>query len=99
PPRMFAGSATPSGTPAFRVLIVSFAFILLGAGLYQTLLPYAFKYWLIRPQLAARVPMVFLAASVFSLPLWTRLARGMGKDRALRLCMLWAAAALGATPL
>jgi len=96
---MFAGLASTLGNPAFRVLIVSFAFILLGAGLYQTLLPYAFKYWLIRPQLAARVPMVFLAASVFSLPLWTRLARGMGKDRALRLCMLWAAAALGATPL
>jgi glycoside/pentoside/hexuronide:cation symporter, GPH family len=96
---LFAGFASTLHNRAFRVLIVSFAFILLGAGLYQTLLPYAFKYWLIRPQLAARVPIVFLAASVLSLPLWTRLARGMGKDRALRLCMLWAAAALGATPL
>jgi sugar (glycoside-pentoside-hexuronide) transporter len=84
---------------AFRVLIVAFAFILLGGGLYQTLLPYAFKYWLVRPDLVARVPVIFMIASVASLPLWTQLARRLGKDRAMRLCILWAAVALGLTPL
>jgi hypothetical protein len=44
-------------------------------------------------------PLVFLASSVCSLPIWTRLARGLGKDRAMRLCMLWAIVALGVTPI
>ena len=35
--------------PSFRVLITTFGFILLGGGLYQTLVPYAITYWLGRP--------------------------------------------------
>jgi sugar (glycoside-pentoside-hexuronide) transporter len=85
--------------PAFRVLIGTFAFILLGGGMYQTLVPYAFRYWLRKPEMVTLAPLVFLASSVCSLPIWTRLARGLGKDRAMRLCMLWAVVALGVTPI
>jgi len=98
--RTFAeGLASSLRNPPFRVLVTAFAFVLLGGGLHQMLVPYAFKYWLVRPELVARAPLVYMVASVVSLPLWTRLARRLGKDRALRLCMLWAAAALGTTPL
>jgi sugar (glycoside-pentoside-hexuronide) transporter len=85
--------------PAFRVLIVTFGFILLGAGLYQTLLPYAFRYWLQQPELVTSIPLIYILASVVSLPVWTRLARAIGKERAMRVCIAWAAVALGATPL
>jgi GPH family glycoside/pentoside/hexuronide:cation symporter len=84
--------------PSFRILVLSFGFILLGAGLYQTLLPYAFRYWLRHPELIGSVPLVYIIASVVSLPIWTRLAGRLGKDRAMRACIAWAAVALGATP-
>ena len=79
--------------------MVTFAAILLGGGLHQMIVPYAFRYWLARPQLVSTVIGIYLAASVVSLPLWTRLARTVGKDRALRLCMLWATGVLAALPL
>ncbi len=85
--------------PSFRVLITTFGFILLGGGLYQTLVPYAITYWLGRPAAVGGILAVYMGASVCSLPIWTRLARRLGKDRALRLCMVWAAIALGSTPL
>jgi glycoside/pentoside/hexuronide:cation symporter, GPH family len=98
--RSFAeGFASTFRNPSFRVLIATFAFVLLGGGLYQMLVPYAFKYWLSRPELVGRAPLAFVFASVLSLPLWTRLARRLGKDRAMRVCMLWAVIALGTTPL
>jgi glycoside/pentoside/hexuronide:cation symporter, GPH family len=34
-----------------------------------------------------------------SLPLWTWLARRLGKDRALKLCMLWGTASLAVVPI
>ncbi len=92
------GFASTLRNPSFRVLIATFALVLLGGGLYQMLVPYAFKYWLRRPELVGRAPLAYMVASVLSLPLWTRLAHRLGKDRALRLCMLWAVIALGATP-
>jgi GPH family glycoside/pentoside/hexuronide:cation symporter len=85
--------------PAFRILIVTFGVILLGGGLYQTLVPYAFRYWIQRPELVTYIPIVYIVASVVSLPLWTRLARELGKDRAMRVCLTWAIIALGVTPL
>lgn len=94
-----AGVAETLQNPAFRILTVTFAFILLAGGLYQTLIPYAFRHWIRRPDLVTNIPLVYIAATIVSLPLWTRLARGLGKDRALRACMVWAALALGVTPL
>jgi GPH family glycoside/pentoside/hexuronide:cation symporter len=82
----------------FRIMIVTFALILLGGGLHQTLVPYAFRYWLEMPQQVNVVIGVYLAASVLSLPIWTRLASRLGKDRALKLCMLWATVALASLP-
>ena len=82
----------------FRIMIGTFGLILLGGGLHQTLVPYAFRYWLEMPQQVNTVIGVYLAASVISLPIWTRLARRLGKDRALKLCMVWATIALSSLP-
>ena len=41
---------------------------------------------------------VYLGASWSRMPLWTQLAARLGKDRALKLCMLWAAVALARLP-
>jgi GPH family glycoside/pentoside/hexuronide:cation symporter len=94
-----AGLVETMRNPAFRVLIVTFVFILLGGSLYQTLVPYAFRYWIQRPDLVSNIPLVYIAASVLSLPIWTRLANVLGKDRAMRACIVWALVALGVTPL
>jgi glycoside/pentoside/hexuronide:cation symporter, GPH family len=82
----------------FRVMITTFGLILVAGGLNQTMVPYAFRYWLDRPDAVNAVIAVYLAASVLSLPLWTLLARRLGKDRALRLCMAWATLVLCALP-
>jgi GPH family glycoside/pentoside/hexuronide:cation symporter len=74
---------------AFRVLIVTFALLLLGGGIQQTLVPYAFAHWLRMPQMVTSVIFTYMLASVVSLPFWARLSQRVGKDRALRLCMLW----------
>jgi len=82
----------------FRILISTFAFILLAGGLSQTLVPYAFTYWLGMPNATSKVIFVYLSASVLSLPLWTRLAGRFGKDSALKLCMAWATLVLLSLP-
>ncbi|HZP41542.1 MAG TPA: glycoside-pentoside-hexuronide (GPH):cation symporter [Candidatus Binatia bacterium] len=82
----------------FRILISTFAFILLAGGLSQTLVPYAFTYWLGMPSATSKVILVYLTASVLSLPLWTRLAGRFGKDVALKLCMAWATLVLLSLP-
>jgi GPH family glycoside/pentoside/hexuronide:cation symporter len=82
----------------FRILISTFAFILLAGGLSQTLVPYAFSYWLGMPNATSKVILVYLTASVASLPLWTRLAGRFGKDTALKLCMGWATLVLLSLP-
>jgi GPH family glycoside/pentoside/hexuronide:cation symporter len=82
----------------FRVMVGTFALILLGGAIHQTLVPYAFRYWLGRPEMVGSVIGLYLAASVLSLPLWTAVAHRLGKDRALKLCMAWAAMALAALP-
>jgi sugar (glycoside-pentoside-hexuronide) transporter len=93
-----SGMTSTLANRPFRIMIATFALILLGGGLHQTLVPYAFRYWLGMPERVNAVIGVYLTASVLSLPLWTRLARRLGKDRALRLCMLWATAALALLP-
>jgi GPH family glycoside/pentoside/hexuronide:cation symporter len=92
------GLASTLANRPFRVMMATFALILLSGGLTQTLVPYAFRYWLDMPQLVGSVIAIYLAASVLSLPLWTQLARRIGKDRALRACMLWSVVILTATP-
>ena len=82
----------------FRIMVGTFGLILLGGAIHQTLVPYAFRYCLGRPELVSWVIGAYLAASVLSLPLWTAIARRLGKDRALKLCMAWAAVALAALP-
>ena len=82
----------------FRIMIGTFALILLGGGLHQTLVPYAFRYWLRRPELVTVVIAGYLAASVLSLPVWTALARRLGKDNALKLCIGWGTLVLAMLP-
>jgi GPH family glycoside/pentoside/hexuronide:cation symporter len=83
----------------FRIMIATFGMILVAGGLNQTMVPYAFRYWLNRPQAVNGVIAIYLGASVLSLPVWTRIARRLGKDRALRLCMGWATLVLCALPI
>ncbi|HJQ83333.1 MAG TPA: glycoside-pentoside-hexuronide (GPH):cation symporter [Candidatus Binatia bacterium] len=98
--RAFAGGfASTLENRTFRIMLATFAFLMIGGGLHQTVLPYAFRYWLDRREMVPGVIGVYLAATVCSLPLWTRLARDLGKDRALKLCMLWATVALAALPI
>jgi GPH family glycoside/pentoside/hexuronide:cation symporter len=40
-----------------------------------------------------------MIASVVSLPFWTRLSHRAGKDRAMRVCMLWTIVSLALTPI
>jgi sugar (glycoside-pentoside-hexuronide) transporter len=94
----WSGMTSTLDNRPFRIMIATFVLILIGGGLHQTLVPYAFRYWLLMPERVNAVIGVYLAASVVSLPIWTRLARRLGKDRALRLCMLWATVALAALP-
>ena len=98
--RSFAGGfADTLRIPSFRVMLVTFAIVLLAAGLTQTMVPYAFRYWLQRPEVVNSVIVAYLASSVISIPIWSRLSRLLGKDRALRLCILWATTALMTIPL
>jgi sugar (glycoside-pentoside-hexuronide) transporter len=97
--REFAGGLLSTlGNGPFRVMLGTFTLILLAGGLHQTLVPYAFRYWLGRPDLVSRVIGIYLAASVLSIPVWTAMARRLGKDRALRICMLYATVALALVP-
>ena len=82
----------------FRIMLATFGLLLVAGGLNQTMVPYAFRYWLDRPEAVNGVIAVYLAASVLSLPVWTQLARRLGKDRALRLCMGWATLVLFSLP-
>ncbi len=92
------GLRTSLGNRPFRIMLGTFAVIMVGGGLNQTLVPYVMRYWLARPDVVGSVVAVYLTASLASLPLWTQLGRRLGKDRALRLCMLWAAFALAMLP-
>jgi GPH family glycoside/pentoside/hexuronide:cation symporter len=97
--REFAGGmASVARHRPFRIMLATFALILVAGGVHQMLVPYAFRYWLRMPEMVNAVIGVYLAATIVSIPLWTRLAARLGKDRALRLCMLWATAGLAALP-
>ncbi len=95
----FGGIRSTFANPPFRVLIATVACVLLCGGLNQTLVPYAFVYWLGRPQLVSTAPALYLVASIVSLPFWTALSHRVGKDTAMRVCMLWSIAALVLTPI
>ncbi len=97
--RAFAsGLLTTLRNRPFRVMIATFAVLQIGGGIYQTMVPYAFQYWLGRRELIGQVLAIYMACFVVSLPLWTWLARRLGKDRALKLCMLWGTMALAVVP-
>lgn len=97
--RAFArGLGTTLQNRAFRIMLVTFGVIQIGGGIHQTLVPYAFQYWLGRRDLVGTVIAVYLASFLVSIPLWTLLSKRFGKDRALKLCMLWAAIALASLP-
>jgi GPH family glycoside/pentoside/hexuronide:cation symporter len=98
--RAFAsGLLTTLRNHPFRVMIATFAVLQIGGGIYQTMVPYAFQYWLGRRELVGQVLAIYMACFVASLPLWTRLARRLGKDRALKLCMLWGTVSLAIVPI
>jgi glycoside/pentoside/hexuronide:cation symporter, GPH family len=82
----------------FRVMLLTFGVLQIGGGIHQSMVPYAFQYWLGRQDLIGQVLALYMGCFVLSLPLWTWLARRLGKDRALKLCMLWGAAALSVVP-
>jgi glycoside/pentoside/hexuronide:cation symporter, GPH family len=83
---------------AFRIMVITFGVIQIGGGIHQTLVPYAFQYWLGRQDLVGAVITVYMGSFLLSIPLWTFIAKRLGKDRALKLCMLWAAIALTCLP-
>lgn len=93
-----AGMRSTLRNAPFRIMVGTFAMILLAGGLTQTLIPYVFRYWLHMPQMLTWVIAIYLGTSVLSLPIWTRLAGRFGKDRALRACMLWASLVLFSLP-
>lgn len=92
------GLGTTMQNRAFRIMVITFGVIQIGGGIHQTLVPYAFQYWLGRQDLVGAVIAVYMGSFLVSIPLWTQLAKRLGKDRALKLCMLWAAVALTALP-
>jgi glycoside/pentoside/hexuronide:cation symporter, GPH family len=97
--RAFVGGlATTMRNRAFRIMVVTFGVIQIGGGIHQTLVPYAFQYWLRRQDLIGTVIAVYMASFLLSIPLWTHLSKRLGKDRALKLCMSWAAFALTSLP-
>lgn len=83
----------------FRVMLATFAVLQIGGGITQAMVPYAFQYWLGRQDLMGQVLTLYMGGFVLSLPLWTYLARRLGKDRALKLCMAWGAISLAVVPL
>jgi GPH family glycoside/pentoside/hexuronide:cation symporter len=93
-----SGLGTTLQNRAFRIMMVTFGVIQLGGGIHQTLVPYAFQYWLGRKDMVGTVIAVYMASFLVSIPLWTHLSKRLGKDRALKLCMLWAAIALTSLP-
>jgi sugar (glycoside-pentoside-hexuronide) transporter len=97
--RAFAGGlvATLRNHP-FRVMLLTFGVLQIGGGIHQSMVPYAFQYWLGRQDIIGQVLALYMGCFVLSLPLWTWLARRFGKDRALKLCMLWGATALALLP-
>jgi GPH family glycoside/pentoside/hexuronide:cation symporter len=96
--RFFSGIATTMRNRAFRILVITFGVIQIGGGIHQTLVPYAFRYWLNRQDLLGTVIAVYMASFLLSIPLWTQLSKRLGKDRALKLCMGWAVIALASLP-
>jgi glycoside/pentoside/hexuronide:cation symporter, GPH family len=82
----------------FRIMLATFAVLQIGGGIYQSMVPYAFQYWLGRRELIGQVLAIYMGCFIVSLPLWTWLARRLGKDRALKLCMLWGATSLAVVP-
>jgi GPH family glycoside/pentoside/hexuronide:cation symporter len=92
------GLASVGQNGAFRTMIGTFALILLAGGIHQTLVPYAFRYWLLMPERVNAVIGIYQGAMIVSIPLWTRLAARLGKDRAFRVCMLWATVGLAVLP-
>ncbi len=94
----FGGLGATMQNRAFRIMVITFGVIQIGGGIHQTLVPYAFQYWLGRQDLVGAVITVYMGSFLLSIPLWTFLAKRLGKDRALKLCMLWAAIALTCLP-
>lgn len=94
------GLRTTAGNRAFRVMLVTFAFLSIGGGIHNMVVPYALRSWLGMSETAVpAVIAVYVVSFVVSLPLWTAAAARLGKDGALRACMLWSIVALASLPI
>jgi len=82
----------------FRIVILTFAVMTLGAALHQPLTVYVFRDWLAMGHQLPTVMSLYLAATMLSLGLWTRLARQIGKNRAFQFCILWSVLLLSIFP-
>ncbi len=83
----------------FRVIILTFAVMTLGAGVHQPLTIYVFRDWLQMPQQLPTIMFLYLASTILSLGIWTRFARRIGKNRAFQVCLLWSVVLLSVFPL
>ncbi len=83
----------------FRVIILTFAVMTLGAAVHQPLTLYVFRDWLLMSQQLPTVMFLYLVSIMVSLGIWTRFARRVGKNRAFQVCILWSVVVLSVFPL
>jgi glycoside/pentoside/hexuronide:cation symporter, GPH family len=94
------GLRTTASNRAFRVMLVTFALLSIGGGIHNMVVPYALRGWLgLGTGAVPAVIGVYVLSFVASLPLWTAAAARLGKDGALRACMVWSIVALAALPI
>jgi GPH family glycoside/pentoside/hexuronide:cation symporter len=83
----------------FRIVILTFAVMTLGGAVHQPLTVYVFRDWLAMEKQLPTIMLLYLASTMLSLGIWTRLARRLGKNRAFQLCILWSVLVLSVFPL
>lgn len=83
----------------FRIIILTFAVMALGAAIHQPLTVYVFRDWLQMQQHLPTIMFLSLASTVLSLGVWTRFAHRVGKNRAFQVCIIWSIVVLAAFPL
>ena len=83
----------------FRIIIVTFAVMTLGAAIHQPLTLYVFRDWLKMQQQLPTIMSFSLVSTILSLGIWTRFARRVGKNRAFQVCIGWSIVVLSVFPL
>ena len=88
------GDVVVRNAHARRILVVIFIDTC-AVGMLSVLAPFLAEYVMLRPDLQAALPGVFMLASLLSVPLWVALSKRIGKRDAWRVSMVMAALAFG----